>query len=61
MKEARERAINGEGASLIEAMSIRLTPHSSDDDDKYREADRLLKIKIWTVSNHLNYIYLMRK
>lgn len=45
MKEARERAINGEGASLIEAMSIRLTPHSSDDDDKYREADELAKNK----------------
>lgn len=45
MQKARERAINGEGASLIEAMSIRLTPHSSDDDDKYREADELAKNK----------------
>ncbi|CAM4166475.1 thiamine pyrophosphate-dependent dehydrogenase E1 component subunit alpha [Jeotgalicoccus halotolerans] len=45
MKEARDRAVNGEGASLIEAMSIRLTPHSSDDDDKYREADELQKNK----------------
>lgn len=26
-------------------MSIRLTPHSSDDDDKYREADELAKNK----------------
>jgi 2-oxoisovalerate dehydrogenase E1 component alpha subunit len=45
MQEARERAVNGEGASLIEAMSIRLTPHSSDDDDKYREAEELAKNK----------------
>lgn len=37
VKEARERAVNGEGATLIEAMSTRLTAHSSDDDDSYRE------------------------
>ncbi|CEA00106.1 2-oxoisovalerate dehydrogenase subunit alpha [Jeotgalicoccus saudimassiliensis] len=45
MQEARERAVNGDGPSLIEAMSIRLTPHSSDDDDKYRESEELLKNK----------------
>ncbi|WP_305066946.1 thiamine pyrophosphate-dependent dehydrogenase E1 component subunit alpha [Jeotgalicoccus sp. ATCC 8456] len=45
MKEARERAINGDGASLIEALSIRLTPHSSDDDDKYRDPEELKKDK----------------
>lgn len=39
MKEARERAINGEGATLIEAMCTRMTPHSSDDDDKYRSQE----------------------
>ena len=33
IKQARERAINGEGPSLIEAVSYRLTAHSSDDDD----------------------------
>ena len=33
MKEARER---GEGATLIEAITHRMTPHSSDDDDTYR-------------------------
>ncbi|MCI4140298.1 thiamine pyrophosphate-dependent enzyme, partial [Bacillus vallismortis] len=33
VKEARERARRGEGPTLIETMSYRLTPHSSDDDD----------------------------
>ncbi|RZH70177.1 thiamine pyrophosphate-dependent enzyme, partial [Staphylococcus aureus] len=32
----RERALNGEGSTLIEAMCTRMTAHSSDDDDKYR-------------------------
>ena len=45
MKEARERAVNGEGASLIEAMSLRLTPHSSDDDDGYRDKEELANDK----------------
>ncbi|RKQ37738.1 thiamine pyrophosphate-dependent dehydrogenase E1 component subunit alpha [Oceanobacillus halophilus] len=35
--EARNRAIEGEGGTLIEAVSYRLTAHSSDDDDRYRE------------------------
>ena len=39
VKAARERAIRGEGATLIEAMTTRLTPHSSDDDDQYRTED----------------------
>ncbi|ADH99757.1 thiamine pyrophosphate-dependent dehydrogenase E1 component subunit alpha [Salisediminibacterium selenitireducens] len=33
VKNARERALSGEGPSLIETVSYRLTPHSSDDDD----------------------------
>jgi 2-oxoisovalerate dehydrogenase E1 component alpha subunit len=33
MKEAVQRARSGEGPTLIEAVSYRLTPHSSDDDD----------------------------
>ena len=41
---ARERALRGEGPTLIEAKTYRYTPHSSDDDDKaYRpvgEVDR---------------------
>src|SRR5690625_5661247 len=32
MKEARERAENGEGPTLVEAITTRLTSHSSDDD-----------------------------
>jgi 2-oxoisovalerate dehydrogenase E1 component alpha subunit len=41
IKKARERAINGEGSSLIEALSTRLTAHSSDDDDRYRDKEEL--------------------
>lgn len=37
IKEARERAINGEGPTLIDAKVHRLNAHSSDDDDKYRD------------------------
>ncbi|OXM88149.1 thiamine pyrophosphate-dependent dehydrogenase E1 component subunit alpha [Paenibacillus rigui] len=33
MKEARERAIRGEGPTLIEAMMYRISPHSTSDDD----------------------------
>ena len=36
MKEARIRALNGDGPTLIEAVTARMTPHSSDDDDQYR-------------------------
>lgn len=39
VKEARTRALNGEGGTLIEAMCTRLTAHSSDDDDRYRSDD----------------------
>lgn len=39
VKQARARAVNGEGSSLIEATSIRLTAHSSDDDDSYRDKE----------------------
>ena len=34
--KARERALAGEGPTLIEAVTSRMTPHSSDDDDTYR-------------------------
>ena len=33
VKEARERAIRGEGPTLIEAVMYRLTPHSTSDND----------------------------
>ncbi|HEX7065001.1 MAG TPA: thiamine pyrophosphate-dependent dehydrogenase E1 component subunit alpha [Bacillales bacterium] len=38
VKEAADRARQGEGPTLVETVSYRLTPHSSDDDDMtYRE------------------------
>jgi 2-oxoisovalerate dehydrogenase E1 component alpha subunit len=33
MKEARERAVRGEGPTLIEAVMYRVSPHSTSDDD----------------------------
>lgn len=46
VKEARERALNGEGPTLIEAMTSRLTAHSSDDDDRvYRNPEEIEKEK----------------
>lgn len=42
MRQAVERAYNGEGATLIEAKTTRLVPHSSDDDDRtYRPREEL--------------------
>ena len=42
VKEARERAIKGKGPTLIEALTIRLTAHSSDDDDRaYRNPEEV--------------------
>ena len=41
-KEAFERARGGEGPTLIEAKTYRLTAHSSDDDDRrYREREEI--------------------
>src|SRR4030081_4074332 len=42
VKQAADRARAGEGPTLIESNVVRLTPHSSDDDDRrYRpESDR---------------------
>ena len=41
-KEAFERARRGEGPTLIEAKTYRLTAHSSDDDDRrYREREEI--------------------
>ena len=45
VKEARERAIRGDGPSLIEAVTYRLTAHSSDDDDKYRMKEEVAEAK----------------
>src|SRR5215207_5941636 len=41
-KEAADRAYNGDGATLIEAKTYRITPHSSDDDDRvYRSREEV--------------------
>lgn len=46
VKRARERAINGDGPTLIEAVTVRLTAHSSDDDDRtYRTTEELERAK----------------
>ncbi|MGN8647148.1 thiamine pyrophosphate-dependent dehydrogenase E1 component subunit alpha [Gracilibacillus sp. HCP3S3_G5_1] len=46
VKDAHNRALNGEGPTLIEAVSYRLTPHSSDDDDMtYRTKDEVITEK----------------
>ncbi|HLR54555.1 MAG TPA: thiamine pyrophosphate-dependent dehydrogenase E1 component subunit alpha [Pseudogracilibacillus sp.] len=46
VRNAKERAINGEGPSLIEAVTDRLTAHSSDDNDKlYRTEEEINEMK----------------
>ncbi|SEN21547.1 thiamine pyrophosphate-dependent dehydrogenase E1 component subunit alpha [Lihuaxuella thermophila] len=46
VKEAVERARRGEGPTLIEAVSYRLVPHSSDDDDRsYRAREEVEEAK----------------
>ncbi|GHI01043.1 thiamine pyrophosphate-dependent dehydrogenase E1 component subunit alpha [Neobacillus kokaensis] len=46
VREAAERGRRGEGPTLIETVSYRLTPHSSDDDDRsYRAPDEVAKAK----------------
>ena len=42
MAEAVERAYNGDGATLVEAKTYRIVPHSSDDDDRsYRSREEV--------------------
>ncbi|MFA9556001.1 thiamine pyrophosphate-dependent dehydrogenase E1 component subunit alpha [Evansella sp. AB-rgal1] len=46
ISKARDRALKGEGPSLIETVSYRLTPHSSDDDDStYRAKEEVEEAK----------------
>ncbi|ADC48352.1 branched-chain alpha-keto acid dehydrogenase E1 [Alkalihalophilus pseudofirmus OF4] len=46
VKEAADRGRRGEGPSLIETVSYRLTPHSSDDDDRaYRSREEVEEAK----------------
>ncbi len=42
-KEARERALRGEGPTLIETVTFRMGPHSSSDDPKRYQAPELLE------------------
>lgn len=46
MKEAVERARSGEGPTIVEAKVYRITPHSSDDDDRsYRSREEVEQFK----------------
>ncbi|WP_043932842.1 thiamine pyrophosphate-dependent dehydrogenase E1 component subunit alpha [Bacillus sp. EB01] len=46
VKEAADRGRRGEGPTLVETISYRLTPHSSDDDDRaYRAPDEVAEAK----------------
>ncbi|WP_042458187.1 thiamine pyrophosphate-dependent dehydrogenase E1 component subunit alpha [Neobacillus dielmonensis] len=46
VKEAADRGRRGDGPTLIETVSYRLTPHSSDDDDRsYRAPDEVAAAK----------------
>ncbi len=52
MVEAVERAYNGAGATLVEARTYRITPHSSDDDDRsYRTRE---EVEAWKVKGPIN-------
>ncbi|UCZ54627.1 thiamine pyrophosphate-dependent dehydrogenase E1 component subunit alpha [Bacillus shivajii] len=58
IKNARERGLSGGGPSLIETVSYRLTPHSSDDDDStYRAKEEVEEAKkldsIYTFADYL--------
>lgn len=51
MKTAAERAYNGDGPTLVEAHTYRLTPHSSDDDDRsYRSRE---EVETWKAKEPL--------
>ncbi|MCM3675515.1 thiamine pyrophosphate-dependent dehydrogenase E1 component subunit alpha [Peribacillus simplex] len=64
VKEAADRARRGEGPTLVETVSYRLTPHSSDDDDRsYRTADEVAEAKtkdsIMTFGTYLKEVGIM--
>lgn len=64
VKEAADRCHRGEGPTLVETVSYRLTPHSSDDDDSsYRTSDEVTQAKtkdaIITFSAYLKEIGLL--
>ncbi|MDC3415467.1 thiamine pyrophosphate-dependent dehydrogenase E1 component subunit alpha [Aquibacillus salsiterrae] len=64
VNKARERAIKGEGPTLIETVSYRLTPHSSDDDDlSYRKKEEVDEAKakdgVYGFANYLRELNLL--
>lgn len=66
VKEAADRGRRGEGPSLIETLSYRLTPHSSDDDDRtYRSVEEVNEAKkkdgIVVFSNYLKDVDLLNE
>lgn len=66
VKKARERAINDEGPTLIEAVTERLSAHSSDDNDQlYRTADELEAANandcLMTFANYLEEVGLLNE
>lgn len=66
VKQARERALSGDGPSLIEAETIRLTSHSSDDNQNvYRSKEEIEKDRkndpIILFANYLQEIGLLTK
>ncbi|MCM3735871.1 3-methyl-2-oxobutanoate dehydrogenase subunit alpha [Bacillus cytotoxicus] len=61
VKEAADRGRRGEGPTLIETVSYRLTAHSSDDDDRvYRDREEVEEAKkkdpIFTFANYLKEV-----
>ncbi len=61
VKEAADRARRGEGPTLIETICYRLTPHSSDDDDRvYRTQEEVTDAKtkdpLFTFGTYLKQI-----
>jgi len=66
VKEAADRGRRGEGPTLVETISYRLTPHSSDDDDRsYREQDEVAEAKtkdpILTFASYLTEVGLLNE
>ncbi|WP_096201177.1 thiamine pyrophosphate-dependent dehydrogenase E1 component subunit alpha [Bacillus sp. FJAT-45350] len=64
VKEAADRGRRGEGPSLVETVSYRLTPHSSDDDDRaYRSQEEVAEAKkkdaIFTFATYLRDVGLL--
>jgi 2-oxoisovalerate dehydrogenase E1 component alpha subunit len=66
VKEAADRGRRGEGPTLVETVSYRLTPHSSDDDDRsYRGQEEVAEAKakdpILTFASYLTEIGLLNE